>query len=161
MTLVLIAAVAENGTIGRDNDLPWRLPDDLKRFKSLTMGHTIVMGRKTWDSIGRALPGRRTIVLSRSPGWKADGILVAQSLDQALDMIPEGGPVFVIGGEAVYRSALPRADVLELTRVHADVAGDAFFPPFDRYQWTLVSREDHPADERHAFAFSFERYERD
>ncbi|MGH7657487.1 MAG: dihydrofolate reductase, partial [Gemmatimonadales bacterium] len=143
-----------------DNDLPWRLPDDLKRFKSLTMGHTILMGRRTWESIGRALPGRRTIVLSRNLEWKADGADVAASLDEALAIVPPGEPLFLTGGEAVYLLALPRADVLELTRVHADIPGDAFFPPFDPADWTLISREDHPADERHAFAFSFERYER-
>ena len=158
MTLVVIAAVAANGVIGRDNGLPWWLPADLRRFKALTMGHAIIVGRRTWESIGRPLPGRRMIVLTGQEGWTAPGVEVAHSLDEALELAGDD-TAFVAGGEAVYRAALPRADVLELTRVHADVEGDARFPAFDAESWRRVWHEDHPADATHAWPFTFERYE--
>lgn len=158
MTLAIIAAVAANGVIGRGNDLPWRLPADLRRFKALTMGHAVVLGRRTWESIGRPLPGRRMIVLTRQEDWTAPGVEVAHSLDEALDLAG-GETVFVAGGEAVYRAALPRAEALELTRVHAEVEGDARFPGFDASAWRRVWHEDHPADTWHAWPFTFERYE--
>ncbi len=158
MTLVVIAAVAANGVIGRDNNLPWRLPEDLRRFKALTMGHAIIVGRRTWESIGRPLPGRRMVVLTGQEGWTAPGVEVAHSLDEALELAGDD-TAFVAGGEAVYRGALPRADVLELTRVHADVEGDACFPAFDAGSWRRVWHKDHPADAAHAWPFTFERYE--
>jgi dihydrofolate reductase len=158
----LIAAVADNGVIGRDGDLPWRLPADLKRFKAWTMGHPILMGRRTWESIGRPLPGRRSIVLTRGDSLKGvAGVETAGNLEEALALAAESGnDVFVIGGAAIYREALPRAHRLILTRVHGEVEGDTHFPAFDSQQWRLVESEPHPADERHAYPMTFELYER-
>lgn len=147
MTLTLLAAVGRNGVIGRDNGLPWHLPEDLRHFKAVTMGHTLVMGRKTYDSIGRPLPGRRTIVVTRQPDWAADGVSVAGSLEQALSA---AGPdeVFVVGGGEVYAQALPLADRLLLTEVDQSPEGDAWFPAFDRQLWREVAR-----DARDGYAF--------
>ena len=161
MTVTIIAAVAENGVIGRGNTLPWHLPDDLKRFKRLTVGHPVIMGRKTFDSIGRRpLPNRRSIVISRDPALPADGITVARDLDTALSLAGTGAQIFVIGGAEVFRAALPRADRLELTVIHADIPGDASFPAIDPAEWTLLEESHHPDDARHAHAFSFRTYQR-
>ena len=161
MQLVLIAAIARNGVIGRDGDLPWRLPDDLAHFKRLTTGHPILMGRKTWESIGRPLPKRTNLILSRTleapPGTE-----VVSSLAEALDRARAGHAerLFVIGGARVYEDALPRADVLELTQVDAEVEGDVHFPAWDGREFECRRFEVHPADERHAHAFRFETWER-
>jgi dihydrofolate reductase len=164
MHVSIIVAVAENGVIGRDGKLPWHLSDDLRRFRELTMGHTIVMGRRTWESIGRALPGRRTIVVSRQPGYRidADGAAVAASLDEALRMVEAAGDddVFVVGGAGLYREAIPRADRLYVTRVLAKVDGDTSFPPYDPSGWRLISTACHPVDAKNEFPFRFEAYER-
>ena len=151
----IVVAMDECGAIGRAGGLPWRLPDDLRRFKALTLGKPVLMGRRTWESIGRPLPGRHNIVVTRRPGLVLEGATVAGSLEQAL---AEAGPVpevCVIGGAELYRSALPRTDVLHLTRVHARVEADTFFPPLEPGDWIEVSREDRAADDRHAHAFSF------
>jgi len=161
VTVSVIVAAAENGVIGRAGALPWRLSEDLKRFKRLTVGHPVVMGRKTWESLGRALPGRRNLVVSRSPGYAAAGAEVFSSLDEALAACAGEGEVFVIGGAALYAEALPRADRLYLTRVHAAVEGDVTFPEIDPADWTLISEESHEADARHDHAFSFRVYERE
>lgn len=164
MHLSIIVAVSENGVIGRDGGLPWHLSADLQRFKQLTMGHSIVMGRRTWESIGRALPGRTTIVVSRQPGYHVpvEGIRVANSLDFALQIAAANGEkeAFVIGGGQLYSEALPRANRMYLTRVHAEVDGDTQFPAFDLGQWRLVSTEPHAADANNDNSFSFEVYER-
>jgi dihydrofolate reductase len=162
MRVSIIVAVAENGVIGRGGALPWHLPDDLKRFKQLTMGHAIVMGRKTWESIGRPLPGRKMIVVTRQADYRPHGVHVAASLDDALHTARAAGDdeAFVIGGAEIYRHALPLADRLYFTRVHAAVEGDTQFPNWDDGNWRLVSREDRAADEKHEFSFSFEFYER-
>jgi dihydrofolate reductase len=140
--LSLIAAVAANGVIGSDNALPWRLAEDLKRFRALTMGHPVIMGRKTFESIGRPLPGRRNIVISRNAGYKAGGCEVATSLSAALDSCRAGSnEIFVIGGAQIYAEALPQARRLYLTEIRRDFAGDARFPPFDRHHWQEISRE--------------------
>jgi dihydrofolate reductase len=147
MSLVLIAAVARNGVIGRDNDLVWRDRDDLQRFKRLTLGHVLVMGRRTYDSIGQPLPGRTTIVVTRRPDWSAPGATVAHSLDEALKLAEEVSPgqdVYVAGGGEIYRQALSLADRLELTELDADLDGDTVFPPYDPSDWTEVAREQHP-----------------
>ncbi|MEU8227638.1 dihydrofolate reductase [Kribbella sp. NPDC048915] len=138
MTIVLIAAVGRNGVIGRDNDLPWRIREDLQRFKRLTLGHTLVMGRKTYDSIGRPLPGRRTVVVTRRPDWSADGVEVVHTLEDALKY---DGTLYVAGGGEIYRQALPYADTLELTEVDQSPDGDVTFPPLDRTAWTETARE--------------------
>ena len=156
MTLLsIIVAADERGGIGRDGGLPWRLPEDLKRFKALTMGKPMVMGRRTWDSIGRPLPGRRSIVVSRQPGLVIEGGDVCESVEAALQAAAGAPEVCVIGGAEIYRQALPHADVIHLTRVHAEVDADTFLPRLDAGEWEEVAREDHPADERHAHAYSF------
>jgi dihydrofolate reductase len=145
VSVVIVAAVARNGVIGRDGDLPWHLPGDLARFKLLTMGHTMVMGRKTFESIGRILPGRTTVVVTRQPDWPApEGVVVAGSMHEALEDTARPGHVFVVGGAEVYASALEVADVMELTEVDAEPRGDAFFPPVDWSHWLEVARQDHP-----------------
>lgn len=150
MTVSLIAAVARNGVIGRAGALPWRLPEDLKRFKRLTLGHPVVMGRKTFASIGKPLPGRDSIVLSRDPAFRPAGARVARSLEEAL-ALAGSGEVFVIGGEAVYREALPRADRLYLTLLDRDFEGDARFPDYDDAAFRELSRESFAEPLPHAF----------
>ena len=158
--------MAENRVIGRNNALPWHLPADLKRFKALTMGHAVIVGRKTFEAIGRVLPGRRWIVLTRDAGWHRAGVETAGALDAAIAALAEEaddgeeGEVFVAGGAEVYLLALPRADRLYVTVVHAAVEGDTRFPALNAAAWRLVEDERHEADERHAFAYSFRRYER-
>jgi dihydrofolate reductase len=153
--IAIIVAVAENGVIGADNGLPWRLPDDLKRFKALSLGKPVVMGHRTFDSIGRPLPGRTNIVVSRQPGLAIDGVIVAGSLDAALAAAGAAPEIAVIGGAEIFRQALARTDTIHLTRVHARVDGDVFFPELDPAKWREVAVEHHAADERHLYAFSF------
>ena len=161
MRLSIIAAVAANGVIGFDGDLPWHLPADLARFKKLTMGHHLIMGRRTFESIGRALPGRVSVVLTRDSSWVCDGALVVHSPEEARHAVRSDSEAFVIGGAAVFAAFLPLADRLHLTRVHASVEGDARFPSFDEVDWTVVETEDHDADARHAHPFSFRVYARE
>jgi len=156
----LIVAVSSNGVIGREGKLPWHLPDDLKHFKAVTMGKPVIMGRKTWDSIGRALPGRRNLVVTRNSDFSAEGCEIAHSLEEALALTEESAEVVVIGGASLYAEALPRAQRIYLTEVNAHVGGDTRFPRLDRGGWKEVSREAHPADHRHAHAFSFVLLER-
>jgi len=151
----IVVATDEHGGIGLGGRLPWHLPNDLKRFKALTMGKPIVMGRRTFDSIGRALPGRVNIVVSRQSGLGIDGCVVVPSLEAALEAAGEADETCVIGGAEIYRLALPLAETLHLTRVHATVGADTFFPVIDAAQWEEISREDCPADERHAYPYSF------
>ncbi len=149
--ITLVVAAADNGAIGRDGAIPWRLPEDMKRFKALTLGHTVVMGRKTWDSLpakNRPLPGRRNIVVTRDPRW-GDAGADAMALEQALAIAED---VFVIGGAEIYRAALPLAHRIELTEVHADFEGDAVFT-FDRAQWRETAREDHVSADGLAYSF--------
>jgi dihydrofolate reductase len=159
--LALIAAVARNGVIGVDNRLPWRLPDDMKRFRALTAGHSVIMGRRTWESIGKPLAERQNIVVSRARHRSVPGAELAHSLDQAIDLARLPEPMFVIGGEALYREALPRADLLYLTEILRDFDGDARFPAFDRSQWREISRTEHRTlDDAGGFAYHFAAYER-
>lgn len=152
----LIVAVARNGVIGRDGTLPWRLPDDMSYFKATTMGHHVIMGRKTWESLRRPLPGRTNVVLSRNPDYRAEGAQVVPDLEQALRLAEQVGDEepFVIGGETVYAAALPYAERIHLTRVDAEVEGDARFPELQPEDWTQIDRQEHPADERHDHAFA-------
>jgi dihydrofolate reductase len=155
----LVVAKARNGVIGRDNRLPWRLPEDLAYFKRVTMGHPVIMGRRTWESIGRALPGRHNIVVSRNPAYAAPGATVVGSLDEAWRVAgssPEADDtteVCVIGGTSLFAEALPTADRIHLTEVEADVAGDTYFPPFDRAAFTEHEVARQPRDERHEHPF--------
>lgn len=158
--LAIIVAVADNGVIGNSNQLPWRLPDDLKRFKALSLGKPIVMGRKTYDSIGRPLPGRLNVVISRQPGLEIPGCTVVTSIDEAIAAAHPAPEIVIVGGADIYRQVLPRVQVIHLTRVHANVAGDVVFPELKEQEWREVAKEYHPADERHAHAFTFSTLER-
>jgi dihydrofolate reductase len=166
MKIALLAAMSENLVIGRDGDLPWRLPADLRRVKTLTTGHVVVMGRRTYDSVGRPLPNRTNIVITRNAEFAAEGVTIAHGLDEALTAAaadPRGrdhDEVFILGGAEIYRAALPHADRLYLTIVHAHVEGDTHFPPFDEDDWRVVEQERFDADERHAHAYTFEVRER-
>ena len=161
-----VVAIAENGVIGRENGLPWRLSSDLKRFKATTMGKPIIMGRKTWDSLGRPLPGRTNIVITRDPAFAVDGVITVRSLDEALvvagshagaDKVNE---ICIIGGGEIFRQTLNRADRLYVTWVLAEVDGDVHFPPIDPQIWEEVSSEDFPAGEKDNYATRFVVYER-
>lgn len=159
--LTVIAAVAANGVIGRDNALPWRLPEDMKHFRALTMGHPVVMGRKTWESLPakfRPLPGRRNIVISRNPDYRAEGATVVSSLAAALAAAGTAAEVFVIGGAALYVGALAIADRLELTEIAAEFEGDAHFPAVDRSQWRQAARQAGVSET--GLAYAFVTYER-
>ncbi len=159
MSVALIVAASTHGVIGVDGRLPWHLPDDLARFKDLTMGHSLIMGRRTWDSIGRPLPGRKSIVLTRQAGFEADGACVVASLQDAIDAAE--GTAFVIGGGEVYGAARSLADRVYLTVVHADIEGDTLFPALDGGSWACIDRVEHPADERHDHAMTFEIWSRE
>lgn len=158
MRLSAIVAMATNRCIGRDNTLPWRLPADLKRFKQLTMGHTLIMGRKTYESIGRPLPGRTTLVVTRQRDYAPEGVQVAHSLEQALELA-RGDEVFIAGGADLYRQAMEHVRRLYLTRIGRDYEGDTFFPELDLSGWRLVAEEHHPATATEP-PFSFLTYER-
>jgi len=166
IAIVLIAAVADNGVIGRDNAMPWRLFSDLKRFKALTIGKPVVMGRKTFLSIGKPLPGRTNIVVSRNAAFAAPGVVVAGGLDAALaaargDALRRGADaIAVIGGTEIFARCLPLADRLEITHVHAQPEGDTHFPPIDPAQWREVARSEHPAGARDDTSFSCVTYRR-
>ena len=159
MSLCIVVAVAENGVIGNANALPWRLPDDLKRFKSLTLGKPVVMGRKTYDSIGRPLPGRTNIVVSRQADLRIEGCTVVNSIDAAIAagvaVAGTGSEIMLIGGAELYQRALPAVNTIHLTRVHAQVPGDTYFPALASQQWHETMVASHPADERHVHAFTF------
>ena len=158
--LALIAAVARNGVIGVDNRLPWRLPDDLKRFRSLTIGHSVIMGRRTFESIGAPLTGRENIVVTRRHDYHPVGCKIASNLADALVLATLPAPAFVIGGEALYRAAMPLADTLFLTEIDRDFAGDARFPDFARELWRETARELRRQDEPGGFGYAFTEYQR-
>lgn len=154
----VIAAVADNKAIGLNNTLPWHLPEDLKHFRQLTMGHHIIMGRKTYESLGRLLPGRITVIVSRQPGYGVEGAVTAGSLQAAIDACAADEEIFVIGGAELYREAMLRADRLYLTEVHRAFEGDAFFPEYDRDAWQEETREAHVS--AGGLPYSFVRYRR-
>ncbi|WP_304612946.1 dihydrofolate reductase [Parapedobacter sp. ISTM3] len=155
-----IVAAAENNAIGKGNELLWHLPNDLRFFKQTTSGHTVVMGRKTYESVGKPLPNRRNIVITRQADYAINGAEVVHSLDEAIQRCTGDGEVFVVGGAEIYKAALPITNRIYLTRVHATLAGDAYFPELDEREWTIVSSQHHEPDERHAFAYTFLCYER-
>ncbi|RQP25897.1 dihydrofolate reductase [Piscinibacter terrae] len=157
-TLSLIAAVARRGAIGRDNQLLCRISEDLKFFKRTTLGSPVIMGRKTWDSIGRPLPGRRNIVITRNRQWQAEGVERTGSLDEALSLVQNAPKVFIIGGGEIYRQALPMADELVLTEIDADFEADAFFPEWDRTQFTSQASE--PQTSEHGYPYRWVTYQR-
>jgi len=156
----LIVAMAQNGVIGRENALPWRLAADLRRFRAFTMGKPVLMGRKTYESIGRPLQGRLNLVLTRDRGWSAPGVTVVHSVDEALACAAGAEELVAIGGAEVYRLVMPFARRIYLTHVHADVPGDTFFPDFDPTQWVDVECLAHPADEQNSYPVTFVTLER-
>lgn len=160
MPITLIAAVARNGTIGRDGRMPWRLPADLARFRRITLGHTVLMGRRTWQSLGRPLAGRRNVVLTRDRSLTAPGCTVVHSIREARAAAGDGGELFVIGGAEVYAAFLPLADRLLVTHVDADVPGDAAFPPIDPARWKPVREEPGTVDPSNTLPHRFTEYRR-
>ncbi|HEY0770403.1 MAG TPA: dihydrofolate reductase [Sphingobacteriaceae bacterium] len=165
MILSMIAAVARNLTIGKDNDLPWKLPDDMKFFMNTTKGHFVIMGRKNYDSLHekfKPLPNRTNIVVTRQRDFKAPGCMVTHNVNDAIAIAKNANEkeTFIIGGAEIYKLALPEADRLYLTEIEADVEGDTFFPAFSKQEWKETSRNHHPADEKHKFAFDFVVYDR-
>lgn len=153
MRIALVIAIARNGVIGRDNALPWRLPDEMAHFRRVTMGKPVVMGRYTWESLKKPLAGRTNIVVTHRPGYEAAGAIVVHSLEEAWRAAGPADEVCVIGGSAIYSETLPVADVIHLTEVEAEVAGDTYFPPFDRGEWNETEISRHPADDRNAYPF--------
>jgi dihydrofolate reductase len=156
----LLVAASENGVIGRDNGMPWHLPDDLKHFKALTLGKPVLMGRRTFESIGKPLPGRTNLVLTRAVGWAVPGVVAVPDLSAALHAAGAAAELVVAGGAQVYALALPQAARIYLTRIHADIEGDTRLPDIELAAWRETSRQLHPVDARHAFAMSFITLER-
>ena len=156
--ITLIAAVAENNALGKDNQLLWHLPDDFKRFKSVTSGHHIIMGRKTFESFPKPLPNRTHIIISRQKDYWPEGCIVVDSLQKAIDACPGNEETFVIGGGEIYKQSIGIADKLDITKVHSSFNGDTFFPEINLDEWQRVSSEFHPKDGKHKFDFTFETY---
>lgn len=159
MIISFVVAIAENNAIGKDNGLLWHLPTDLKHFKRITNGHTIIMGRKTFDSMGKPLPNRRNIVITRNADLKIEGAEVTTSVDDALALCKTEEEVFIIGGAEIYREALDKTDRIYLTTVHQRFEGDAYFPELDRNKWVETAREEHQPDEKNKIAFTFSTLE--
>lgn len=160
MSLSIIVAVSDNGVIGFENTLPWRLSSDLKRFKSITMGNSILMGRKTFESLPRLLPGRKTVILTRQPNYQFEGAVVVDSLQTAIEACRDETEAFVIGGAEIYDQAIALASKIYLTKVHAEIEGDTFFPTIDWNDWNLLFEEKHAADEKNQYPTTFCVYER-
>ncbi|HEY0091931.1 MAG TPA: dihydrofolate reductase [Flavobacterium sp.] len=158
--IVLVAAASENNALGKNNDLPWHLPADFKRFKSITAGHSIIMGRKTFESLPGILPNRRHIVITRQQGYHPEGCIIVDSLNNAIKLVPETEDAFIIGGGEIFKMSMAIADKIELTRVHAEIEGDTFFPEIDPKTWQLDFEEFHPKDERHIYDFTFQTFSR-
>ena len=155
-----IVAAADNNAIGKGNQLLWHLPNDLRFFKKTTSGHTVIMGRKTYESVGKPLPNRRNVVITRQEGYTLAGAEVVHSLDEALAGCAGEEEVFIVGGAEIYRQALPLTNRVYLTQVHAQLEGDAYFPELDKNEWKLETAESHNPDERHAYGYTFKVYER-
>nr|WP_320118134.1 dihydrofolate reductase [uncultured Marinifilum sp.] len=160
MKLSIIVAASRNNVIGKDNQLIWHLPADLKRFKALTTGHTIIMGRKTFDSIGKPLPNRTSVIITRQPDYKQEGCVVVHSFEEALDFVKDQDKAFVIGGGAIYQEAISKADELYLTLVHHEFDGDTYFPKIKGEEWESVARKDCLPDEKNKYPYSFIDYKR-
>ena len=166
MRIAMIAAMANNRVIGKDNQMPWHLPEDLKHFKAMTLAKPVVMGRKTFESMKSALPGRTNIVMTRDPNWHREGVKVVADLDAGIELAESQGlidgvdEIMIIGGAEIYALALPRATRLYLTQVHAEPKGDVFFPELDLSAWELVMQKKCYADERHSCDYTFENYQR-
>jgi dihydrofolate reductase len=162
MIISLIAAVSENNVIGKDNKLPWYLPTDMKYFKNITWGMPVIMGRKSFESLGKPLQGRTNIVVTRNKNWKAEGVQVVQGVDQAIILATQldAKEIFVIGGAEIFQAAMPTADRIYLTLIHGNFEGDTFFPELKQVEWKLVSNRDCEPDEKNTHALSFQVWER-
>jgi dihydrofolate reductase len=158
--LTIIAAVAKNNALGKNNDLIWHLPADLKRFKEITLGHHIIMGRKTFESLGKPLPNRTTIIITRNPDYVVPGCIVVNGLEEAIEAAAADENPFILGGAEIYKQAMSFADILDLTLVHEAFEGDAFFPVIDMSKWTEMSRQDFKADKINKYDYSFVRYKK-
>lgn len=160
--ITIIAAIAKNNALGKDNDLIWHLPADLKRFKKITTGHSILMGRNTFESIGKPLPNRTTVIITRNKNYVKKGCLIANSLEEALELAKEDSKIFIIGGAQIYKYAIENnlVDALDITRVHHKFEADAFFPEIDTKVWKQVKKEDFKADEKNKYDYSFLRFEK-
>ena len=161
MTIIsFVLAAGRNDVIGKANGLPWHLPADLRYFKKVTLGHPIIMGRKTFDSVGKALPGRLNVVVTRSESFAPEGVIVLRSIEEALERDYACDEVFVVGGSEIFRQAMPRANRIYLTRIDHDFEGDTYFPKMNPDEWKLVSREAHEPDEKNKWPYAFEVWER-
>jgi dihydrofolate reductase len=160
MTTTIIAAMGNNGVLGYKNSMPWHLPADLLHFKKITLNHAVIMGRKTFESIGKALPNRRNMVLSRQRDYTADNIEVIDSFPAAIKLFGNNKRVMIIGGATIYEQALPHCDTMILTQIHADFTGDTFFPQWNQDEWRLVSEDKHYADQQNPYDYSFLNYEK-
>lgn len=159
--ITLIAAAGENNELGKDNDLLWHLPDDFKRFKSLTTGHYIIMGRKTFESFPKPLPNRTHVIITRCKDYTApEGCIIVNNLEKAIEVCPKTETIFIIGGGEIYKQSISTADSIELTRVHEKFEADTFFPKINSSEWKLISSEFHNQDEKHKHSFTFETYQR-
>ena len=158
--LTIIAAVAKNNALGKNNDLIWHLPADLKRFKEITLGHHIIMGRKTFESLGKPLPNRTTIIITRNPDYIAPGCIVVNELTEAIKAAAEDENPYILGGAEIYKQAMSYADILDLTLVHESFDADVFFPNIDMSKWTEMSRRDFKADEKNKYDYSFVQYKK-
>ena len=158
--ITIIAAVAENNALGKNNRLLWHLPADLKRFMKVTSGHHVIMGRKTYESLGKPLPKRTNIIITRNPGFNAEGITVVSSIEEALNYAKSDTSPFILGGAEIYRQTMDLADMLDITRVHHSFDADAFFPDINPDVWEEISRETHRADDKNPYDYSFVKYRR-
>jgi dihydrofolate reductase len=156
--IILIAAAAQNNALGKDNAIIWHLPDDFKRFKALTSGHHIIMGRKTFESFPKPLPNRTHIVISRQKEYKREGCIIVDSIEKAIEISPKEEDLYIIGGGEIYNLGMPFADKIELTRVFENFSADTFFPEIESTIWKLSNKEHHAIDEKHNYEFSFETY---
>jgi dihydrofolate reductase len=156
--VIMIAAAAENNALGKDNQLLWHLSDDFKRFKELTTGHYILMGRKTFESFPKPLPNRTHVIITRQPDYRYEGCIVVDSIENAMATVPQNQDAFIIGGGEIYKQGLPFSDKIELTRVHESFEADTFFPEIDPAEWRLTNAQTHPKDEKHKYDFTFETY---
>lgn len=156
--IIQIAAAAENNALGKDNQLVWHLPDDFKRFKQLTTGHHIILGRKTFESFPKLLPNRTHVIITRNKKYKVEGCIIVNSIEEALKSAPQDQDIFIIGGAEIYKQSLHLSDKIELTRVHTSCNADAFFPEINSQEWHLQSEEFHPKDEKHQFDFTYQTF---
>jgi len=156
--IVMIAAVAENNALGKDNELVWHLPNDFKRFKELTTGHYIIMGRKTFESFPKPLPNRTHVVISRQPNYQPEGCIVVNSIENAIKVCPENETIYIIGGGEIYSQALPYSDMIEITKVHGQFEADTFFPEIKEEEWELIEIKYNTKDERHLYDYTYQTF---